>query len=55
MKPKKEARGDQAGPPDEKLSEAQLDDVKGGTTGSAAEQQINIGDLPNVTVNVTPM
>lgn len=55
MKPKKEARGDQAESPDQKLSEAQLDDVQGGTTGSVAEQQINIGDIPNVRVDITPM
>jgi len=46
----------QVDPVDEKLSDEELNDVHAGNRNAgAAEQQINIGDLPNVRVDITPM
>jgi len=40
---------------DDALSEEELSKVAGGTRDALAEQQVNIGDLPNVRVDTTPM
>lgn len=40
---------------DKRLSDEELKNVTGGTQSGDGEQQVNIGDLPNVRVDVTPM
>lgn len=39
----------------EALSDEELGHVAGGTRDTVAEKQVNIGDLPNVRVDITPM
>ena len=55
METPKQSKPEAAGSRDQKLSEEELRQVTGGTQDGSGEQQINIADLPNVRVDVTPM
>jgi len=55
MKSFKQEQPEKSGSHDEPLSEEELRNVAGGTRDQIAEQQVNIGDLPNVRVDITPM
>ncbi len=55
MKSSKKEQPEKASCHDEPLSEEELGDVAGGNRDQRVEQQVNIGDLPNVRVDITPM
>jgi hypothetical protein len=55
MKSSKKEQPEKPSCHDKPLSDEELGNVTGGTQDQIAEQQVNIGDLPNVRVDITPM